>query len=124
MMNSAANPDRFNGCIIKYRSGRSAERQAVNIKQEGSLLMPYRLARRRLLVSRAAESHEQRAARAENSRRRWFHLHFLSGVFALWIIWLGFGIVISIELGLRDTVAHAEHVLRRIPYWTHDKGLR
>ena len=51
------------------------------------------------------------------AKQRWMVRHFLAGVLALWVLWLG-TVVIFIELRQRSTAAHAEGVLRRIPFWT------
>ena len=50
--------------------------------------------------------------------KHWMVRHFLAGVLALWVLWLGAGVVFFIELRQRSTAAHAEGVLRRIPFWT------
>ena len=49
--------------------------------------------------------------------QRWMLRHFLAGVLALWALWFGLGVVVA-ELRQRSTAAHAEGVLRRIPFWT------
>jgi len=48
---------------------------------------------------------------------RWALRHFLAGVLALWAFWFGLGVVVA-ELRQRSTAAHAEGVLRGIPFWT------
>lgn len=51
-------------------------------------------------------------------RGKWMLRHFLGGLLALWVFWFGLGAVVCIELRERMTNAHAEAMLRRIPFWT------
>ncbi len=44
---------------------------------------------------------------------------FMLSLFAIWIFWLGLGVVVFLELGPRRIEAHAEGVLRRIPFWVN-----
>ena len=52
-------------------------------------------------------------------RGKWMLRHFLGGFLGLWVFWFGLGVVVRIELRERMTNAHAEAMLRRIPFWTH-----
>ena len=51
-------------------------------------------------------------------RQRWMMRHFLAGAFLTWALWSGLGLVVA-ELRQRSTAAHAEGVLRRIPFWVN-----